>query len=152
MAGTSKITVEVQIACKDQDIPTAARIRNWVKMSLKGLRKRAELTVRIVNKSEGTKLNEYWRNRKGPTNVLAFPAGGQQQMPELLGDIVICAPVVKKEAIQQHKVLTAHWAHMVVHGVLHLLGFEHDEKQTAAIMEAMEIRILHDLGFANPYN
>jgi len=121
-------------------------------MSLKGLRKRAELTVRIVNKSEGTKLNEHWRNRKGPTNVLAFPAGGPQQMPELLGDIVICAPVVKKEAIQQHKVLTAHWAHMVVHGVLHLLGFEHDEKQTAAIMEAMEIRILHDLGFANPYN
>ena len=154
MTGTkqNKITVDVQIACKDLDLPTAARIRNWVMMSLKGLRKHAALTVRIVNRNEGAKLNERWRNKKGPTNVLSFTAGNPVQVSELLGDIVICAPVIKKEALQQRKDLTAHWAHMVVHGVLHLLGFEHEKMKDATIMEAMEIRILHDLGFANPYN
>ena len=146
------ISIDVQFACKDQDLPSATRIRNWVKMSLKGLRKSAELTVRIVNIGEGTKLNERWRNGKGPTNVLAFPANSQAQAPALLGDIVICAPVVRKEALRQSKDLTAHWAHMVVHGVLHLLGFDHDQKRTAAIMESTEIRILRELGYANPYN
>ena len=144
--------VDVQFACEGHDLPTAARIRSWVKMSLKGLRECAELTVRIVGKSEAAELNERWRKGNGPTNVLSFPAGTPEQIPELLGDIVICAPVIKKEALQQHKDLTAHWAHMVVHGVLHLLGFDHDKPKNAKKMEALEIRILQDLGYANPYN
>ena len=144
--------VDVQFACEDDDLPTAARIRSWVKMSLKGLREFAELTVRIVGKSEAAELNERWREGNGPTNVLSFPAGTPEQIPELLGDIVICAPVIKKEALKQHKDLTAHWAHMVVHGVLHLLGFNHDKPNNAKKMEALEIRILQNLGYANPYD
>ena len=144
--------VEVQFACRAGKTPTAAEIKTWVKSTLKGFRKNSELTVRIVDKEEATELNERWRNTSGPTNVLSFPYDentGPAQ--ELLGDIVICAPIVEQEAARQKKKLNAHWAHMVVHGTLHLLGFDHVEEQDAEKMEAMEISILGKLGFSNPY-
>jgi probable rRNA maturation factor len=146
------VRIALQFACRERSTPTAAEIRSWIKTTLRGLRKDAELTVRIVDMKEGSKLNRRWRRRAGPTNVLAFPSQGVPDLaPAFMGDIVICAPVVKREAAQQRKELIAHWAHVVVHGVLHLLGFEHDRKKPAAAMEAMEIRILKKLGFNNPY-
>ena len=112
-----------------------------------------ELTVRIVNEAESSTLNQTYRAKQGPTNVLAFPY--QPEIPELadtlLGDVVICAPVVLREAQQQSKPVNAHWAHLVVHGVLHLLGYDHQQPQQTQIMERLEINILNDLGYPNPY-
>lgn len=144
--------VDVQFACQDGNTPTAAEIRTWVKSTLKDFRKNYELTVRIVDKQEATDLNKRWRNVSGPTNVLSFPYGETTgPARELLGDIVICAPIVEEEAARQKKKPEAHWAHMVVHGTLHLLGFDHVEDQDAEKMEAMEISILGKLGYSNPY-
>lgn len=146
------IRVDVQFAYQDDNTPTAADIKVWVKSTLKNFRKNSELTIRIVDIKEATELNERWRNARGPTNVLSFPCDDNSgQVPDLLGDIVICAPVVIKEASRQKKFLNAHWAHLVVHGTLHLLGFDHIKKQDADKMEAMEISILEKLGFDNPY-
>lgn len=146
------VLVDLQFAYQDKNTPDASEITNWVRSALNNLPKDTELTVRIVDENEATELNEHWRNSKGPTNVLSFPAQDTVDLiPELLGDIVICAPVVEREAIQQKKTLTEHWAHMVIHGALHLLGYDHIEKQDAVIMEAMEIRTLEDLGYKNPY-
>jgi probable rRNA maturation factor len=116
------------------------------------LRENTELTIRIVDEAEIAELNSRYRKKNGVTNVLSFPfdAPAQVDIP-LLGDIVICAPVVRREASEQSKSVVAHWAHMVVHGTLHLLGFDHDEPGKAHEMEAMETRILADLGFDNPY-
>ena len=144
--------VDVQFAYQDENTPSASEIKTWVKSTLKDFRKNSELTVRVVNEKEATELNQRWRNASGPTNVLSFPCDdGSGQVPDLLGDIVICAPVVEKEASRQNKKLNAHWAHMVVHGTLHLLGFDHIKKQDAEKMEATEIAILEKLGFNNPY-
>lgn len=111
-----------------------------------------ELTIRIVDETESGALNEQYRKKKGPTNVLSFPF----EMPEgielsLLGDLVICAPVVKQEAEEQNKNEKAHWAHMVVHGILHLLGYDHINTADAEIMETKETGILKGLGYADPY-
>ena len=146
------IRVDVQFAYQDELTPTAAEIKTWVKSTLKDFRKNSELTVRIVDKKEATELNERWRKATGPTNVLSFPYNDTDgPVPDLLGDIVICAAVVKAEAVRQKKDLNAHWAHMVVHGTLHLLGFDHVVKRDAEKMEATEISILDRLGFSNPY-
>lgn len=146
------ILVDLQFSYRDKNTPAAAEITNWVKSALHKFRNNAELTVRIVDEIEATELNERWRNSKGPTNVLSFPAQDTADLvPELLGDIVICATVVEREAIQQTKSFTEHWAHMVIHGALHLLGYDHLEKQDAIKMEALEIRILAGLGYKNPY-
>ena len=143
--------VDVQYGCRNRDYPSASTIKHWVRTSLQGQRPCAELTVRIVGRAEGAKLNERWRKQQGPTNVLSFPSGATPREPALLGDIIVCAPVVKLEAAQQNKDLSAHWAHMIVHGVLHLLGFDHTRPRDASKMEAQEIRILQDLGYTNPY-
>ena len=110
------------------------------------------LTLRIVDEHEGRELNRLWRERDYATNVLAFPA----QLPEgtginLLGDIVICAPVLEREAAEQGKTIEAHFAHLLIHGILHLRGFDHMSPRQAEIMESREIRLLTDLGFGNPY-
>lgn len=113
-----------------------------------------ELTIRIVDEVEAQQLNETWRQRTGPTNVLSFP----YECPEcienlgLLGDIVICAPLVAREAAEQQKSGHAHWAHLVIHGTLHLLGYDHTDDSQAQAMENLEIRILHNLGYPNPYH
>ena len=146
------IRVDVQYIYEGASIPTRKQIKAWAEAALQDLRKNAEFTVRIVDRQEGTELNERWRQATGPTNVLSFPAEGLEEIaPELLGDIVICAPVIEDEAQQQGKTLDAHWAHMIVHGILHLLSYDHIKKQDAKIMESLEIKILEKIGYKNPY-
>lgn len=146
------ITVNIQYACKQPGIPDRRRIRRWVRAALAGNPLRGELTVRIVDEVEGAELNRHWRRRTGATNVLSFPAARAVGVtPDPLGDIVICAPVVRREAREQGKKSEAHWAHMVIHGTLHLLGFDHEKAADARTMESFEIRLLEKLGFPDPY-
>lgn len=137
--------VHIQRAVPAAGIPSAASLRLWAETA-RG-KKRGEITLRIVDADEGLALNRDWRGRDYATNVLSFP----MQEPDYLGDIVICAEVVAREALEQHKTLRAHWAHMVVHGVLHLMGHDHIADDEAEKMEALERRLLAKLGFTDPY-
>ena len=151
-SSSAGLTVDVQYACARAGLPDRRHIRRWVKATLAGTRSPVELTVRIVDEPEGAELNRRWRRRAGSTNVLSFPAARLGRVaPEPLGDIVICAPVVLREAREQGKKPEAHWAHMVVHGTLHLLGFDHVRAAEARTMEAFEAQVLEGLGFPNPY-
>jgi len=148
--------VDVQYASQEPDLPHRALLTSWVNSTLKSegslLKQNVELTIRIVDESEAKQLNKRWRQCPFPTNVLSFPFECPPGIDiPLLGDIVICAPLVAREAADQHKSLHAHWAHLVIHGTLHLLGYDHISDQEAQIMESLEIQILHDLGYSNPY-
>jgi len=133
-------------------LPQVADFRNWVGTALSGRKEDAQLSIRIVDETESTYLNEHYRHKTGPTNVLSFPAEFSAEIPiSLIGDIVICAPIVIKEAQAQGKNILAHWAHMTIHGTLHLLGFDHNNDKNAEEMESIEIDILKQLGFDNPY-
>ncbi len=138
--------VTVQIATT-APVPGPARIRRWVAAARPG---RAELTVRIVGAREGRSLNRRFRGKDYATNVLAFPYG--RRGDTLSGDVVLCAPVVVREARAQGKKLDAHYAHLTVHGVLHLRGYAHDDPGEAARMERAERRILRRLGYPDPYS
>ncbi len=145
------IKVEVQFADSADDIPSEETFQYWV--SLIESDAEHEVALRIVDEAEMVQLNEQYRKKSGPTNVLSFPA----ELPDgidvpFLGDIIICAPVVAKEAAEQGKSLDSHWAHMVAHGILHLQGFDHIDKAEAEKMESLEIKIMQQLGFANPYD
>lgn len=146
------IELDLQVATDAAGIPDEMAIRRWVGAVLAGRREEAQLTVRIVDEAEITELNRDYRGKDKPTNVLSFPfeAPPGVELP-LLGDIVVCAEVVESEAQQQDKPLEAHWAHMVVHGTLHLLGYDHMTEDEAAEMEGLEIELLAGLGYANPY-
>lgn len=146
------IEVEVQKATVFEPLPPDDCIRTWAGAALQD-RCTAELTVRLVDTAESRALNARYRSKDAPTNVLSFPAEipAEIDLP-LLGDIVICAPLVFEEARSQGKPLQAHWAHLVIHGVLHLLGHDHVEELEAREMEALEIDLLHSLGFHNPYD
>lgn len=145
------IDIAVQFATRKPVVPRAGEIRTWVKAAL-GDHAHAQLTVRIVDEQEGRVLNERWRGKADATNVLSFPCTGLDQIaPELLGDIVICAPVVAREAEEQDKCIAAHWAHMVIHGTLHLLGHDHQKPSQARRMEQLEAELLMKFGFADPY-
>jgi probable rRNA maturation factor len=148
------LLVDIQTACS-QSVPAEEDIRRWIAAALHGraTQEQVEVSVRIVESDEMARLNETYRGKTGATNVLSFPAGLPVELAiPLLGDIVICAPVVSAEAAQQGKTEKAHWAHMAVHGTLHLLGFDHIEEEEAAIMEALESTILNGLSFACPYD
>lgn len=151
------IVVDVQYALNedaadDSAIPVQADFERWVQGALFGERKVAEVSVRVVGAEEGAELNATYRHRSGPTNVLSFTCDSPAEMElPLLGDVVICAPVVAHEAREQGKPATAHWAHMTVHGILHLLGYDHEVLEEADVMEGREVRILAQLGFADPY-
>jgi len=133
-------------------VPGAASLSRWAEAALAGRRSEAELSIRIVGEEEGAALNDTYRHKAGPTNVLSFPAELPAGVPvATLGDLVICAPVVAREAAAQGKLPEAHWAHMVVHGCLHLLGYDHMDDAQAAEMEPLETRILAALGFQDPY-
>lgn len=144
--------VAVQYGTRRPWAPAAPTLRLWADAALAGGRRRAELGIRVVGSAEGRRLNRDFRGKDRPTNVLSFPGPGDAPgSGRFLGDLVVCAPVVAREAREQGKALRAHWAHMVVHGVLHLLGEDHDTPRRAAGMEAREIAILAGLGFGNPY-
>ena len=148
MSVTLDVQYEVEAAPDEDDI------RRWVEAVLAAEKNAAEveLTVRIVGVDEITDLNMRYRHKTGPTNILSFPFESPPGVElNLLGDLVIAAPVVVNEAQQQHKTETAHWAHMVVHGTLHLLGYDHQAVAEAEDMESREIRILQSLGYSNPY-
>lgn len=146
------IILDVQMASSSEDAPDEACIERWVSAVIGSKSGDTELSVRIVDEPEGKALNETYRGASGPTNVLSFPFESDIPKPlPLIGDIVICAPVVTREAQQQNKDINAHWAHMIIHGVLHLLGYDHERDSDAAIMETLETEILQKLGFPHPY-
>jgi probable rRNA maturation factor len=147
------LTVTVQIATRRAGVPHALSFSRWANLAFASAAaprraRPASLSVRVVGAAESRKLNRTWRGKDKPTNVLAFPSG---LLPEVLGDLAICAPVVAREAREQGKPPAAHWAHMVVHGVLHLLGYDHENDRDAAAMEAREAKILAQLGMPHPY-
>ncbi|MDO8894877.1 rRNA maturation RNase YbeY [Nitrosomonas sp.] len=135
----------VQYATNSTDVPTRPQFRRWVKAALT---QEAEIVLRIVDEAEGCELNHQFRNKDYATNVLTFVYDDTQP---LTGDIVLCAPVVSKEAQQQHKNLIAHYAHLTVHGILHLQGYDHIEEAEAVVMEQLETQILARLGYDDPY-
>ena len=139
------LLLNFQLASVESLIPNKNHFKKWVKASL---RVDTEVTIRLVDETEGRSLNLAYRGRDYATNVLTF---WLTEEPHLMGDIVICAPVVAKEASEQNKTLMAHYAHLTVHGVLHLHGYDHENEHQAALMEGLEISILHKLGYANPY-
>jgi len=157
---TPNLDVDIQRACDTINLPTDDDILLWVKSVLcitgkKGTQTHldeAELTIRTVELSESQALNRDYRGKDKPTNVLSFPADIPADIPiALLGDLIICSDIVAQEARDQNKKLQAHWAHMVIHGCLHLLGFDHIDDDEAFEMEALETRLLNTLGFNDPY-
>jgi probable rRNA maturation factor len=148
-----ELALDIQDASDSPSVPTREDFARWAEAALEGRRARAELLVRVVGEEEGAALNRRWRGRQGATNVLSFPFEAPPGVEglDLIGDLVICAPVVEREAAEQGKSAAAHWAHMVVHGVLHLIGYDHPDEAQAAEMEGLETGILGALGFPPPY-
>jgi len=151
---SAELSLSVGYAASRKGVPTSASFRQWVEAALRGAKRRkaTELSIRIVDAKEGRTLNRDYRDKDYATNVLSFPV----ELPPgvklpLIGDLVICAPVVAREAAEQGKQARDHWAHMTVHGVLHLLGYDHIEDDEAEAMEALETRILAGLGIDDPY-
>ena len=133
-------------------VPARADFERWAAAAVAGLRNAAELSIRVVAEAEMAALNSHYRHKAGPTNILSFPLDLPAGVPvTALGDLVICAPVVAREAAEQGKAPAAHWAHMVVHGCLHLLGYDHMDESQAVKMEPLETAILVGLGFPDPY-
>lgn len=149
----AELELDLQLALKDSaGVPDQAAFSRWALAAMGGLAGPQQMTIRIVDEAESAALNEAYRHKQGPTNVLSFAAEVPAEVDEpLLGDLVICAPVVAREAAEQNKSDVAHWAHMVVHGCLHLQGYDHLEEQQAREMEGLETRIMAELGFADPY-
>ena len=145
------ISIHIQRACTSEESPDEASIRHWVTAALRTT-DALELSIRIVDEQESAQLNRQYRENPGPTNVLSFPFDAVVPEPlPILGDLVICAPVVVQEATQQNKSINAHWAHMIIHGVLHLLGYDHSNEKDSEIMESLETEILLGLDFPEPY-
>ncbi len=147
------VTLDLQIASTAPHLPSYEQLLTWCQTALQQRTATSELTIRIVDLAEGLALNSQWRGKDYATNVLSFPADipeGLLDIP-LLGDLVICAPVVAQEANEQHKSLEAHWAHLVLHGCLHLLGFDHIEDDEAEEMESLEQQMMAELGHPDPY-
>lgn len=149
----ARIELDLQLATEARALPSQQQLLDWCTLALRQRSADSELTIRIVDEAEGRELNNEWRGKDYATNVLSFPA----EVPEglldipLLGDLVICAQVVEREAIEQGKPPLAHWAHLVIHGCLHLLGYDHIEDEEAEEMEALETQLLAELGHPDPY-
>lgn len=152
-----RVLVDVFQACDDNTTPAADAVRNWIALAANaaGHSSDVEVSVRIVDADESRALNREYRGKDKPTNVLSFPAGRIEGLPDdvpvQLGDIVVCASVVGEEAIEQDKAVADHWAHMLVHGTLHLMGYDHETDAEAAEMEALETQILMKSGLKDPY-
>jgi probable rRNA maturation factor len=149
------LQLDVQIAVeKENNLPTEEQLNLWVRAALvrRTDHEEPELTIRIADEAESQELNNDYRGKDKPTNVLSFPFEAPAHVPiPLLGDLIICKQVVEREAIEQGKTLTSHWAHMTVHGCLHLLGYDHIEDEEAEEMEAIERTVMNELGFEDPY-
>lgn len=147
-------SIIIQLAAKKSLAPKSSLLRKWAREALNRKIASAEVTIRIVENEEMRHLNATYRQKNGLTNVLSFPFSMPLNIEldiPILGDIVICAEVVNREADEQQKSQESHWAHMVVHGVFHLLGYDHETDEEAAIMESLEAEIMQSLGFSNPY-
>lgn len=142
----------IQYAVDRRGVPAAASFRRWITASLDLVGRTGDLTLRVVGAEESAAFNLTYRNKSGPTNILSFPFEPPPGwVGNYLGDLVLCAPVVAHEAEMQAKPLRAHWAHLSVHGSLHLLGYDHQTADDAHQMETLEIQILKELGFDDPY-
>jgi|SRR5450830_95384 len=140
-----KLSITTQYASQQTNLPTQNQFRKWAKAAI---RVDTEVTIRLVDEAEGRTLNKTYRGKDYATNVLTFPL---TEEPHLMGDIIICAPVVAAEALAQNKPLEAHYAHLTVHGTLHLHGYDHEIEAQAELMESLETAIVSKLGYANPY-
>jgi len=153
------VVVDVQFACDDADVPEESDIHSWIATAIeqsgRSPGENVEVAVRVVDADEIRTLNRLYRDQDKATNVLSFPAADIDGLPadasRLLGDVVVCAPVVTDEASEQGKTLQNHWAHMLVHGTLHLLGFDHENDVEATAMESLETRILASKSVTDPY-
>lgn len=146
------IHVAIQKESNTDFIPQDDQFVQWTNAALTKELTDAEVTIRIVDEKEARDLNKQWRGKDYATNVLSFPIDVEiADGTTLLGDIVICAPIVKQETEEQNKMIEAHWAHLVIHGILHLQGLDHENDAEANIMETKEISILSQFGYANPY-
>lgn len=143
----SEILIQRRVAAAG--VPAASTLRQWATHALGAVA--GDVTVRIVDVAESQDLNRRYRGKDKPTNVLSFPYDAEGMDVPILGDLVICAEVVAREAVEQGKEARAHWAHMVVHGCLHLLGYDHENERDAVEMESRETRLLAELGFGDPY-
>ena len=149
------IELDLQIA-SDGQAPSLEQLQQWCALALRQRSADSELTIRLVDESEGRELNNTWRHKDYATNVLSFPAELPEGLPKgvklpLLGDLVLCAPVIAREAREQGKPLPAHYAHLTVHGTLHLLGWDHEDAREAEAMEQLEREILASMGLPDPY-
>lgn len=145
--------IDVEVNSSSTQIPSVEKIERWVTTALHSDElNEAEVSIYIVDEQESQELNFQYRGKNKPTNVLSFPADIPDEVGvPLLGDLVVCAPVVESEAREQGKTLEAHWAHMLVHGTLHLLGYDHIDNDEAEVMEALETRLVTQLNFPAPY-
>ncbi|NRN28901.1 rRNA maturation RNase YbeY [Photorhabdus heterorhabditis] len=149
----SSVILDLQIACENlQDLPEETLFQRWLDGVLPQFQSESEVTIRIVDEAESHDLNLTYRGKDKPTNVLSFPFESPPTVAlPLLGDLIICRQVVEKEAEEQQKTVEEHWAHMVVHGCLHLLGYDHIEDDEAEEMESLETEIMQKLGYSDPY-
>jgi probable rRNA maturation factor len=150
--GPIQCDVSVSYGISRKGVPSSRSFKRWAEAACQDRIKRADIAIRVVDEKEGRALNKHYRGKDYATNVLSFPA----ELPEgvtlpLLGDLVICVPVVAREAQEQHKAIAAHYAHLTIHGVLHLLGLDHNNDNEALVMEAIEREILADMGYPDPY-
>ena len=153
-AGMSAAMLELDLQLATQaTVPSEAQFRHWCELALRQRTADSELTIRLVDEPEARELNNTWRHKDYATNVLSFPADVPDEFLDipLLGDLVICVAVVSREATEQGKILDAHWAHLVIHGCLHLLGYDHIDDAEAEEMEALERTLLEELGYPDPY-
>lgn len=165
MKGTIDVNVDLVNASTESQVPSVRDFQSWAESALTAISAggesanpvTAELSIRVIDKTESAELNAHYRHKQGPTNILSFPGSFthginmQESGFSLLGDLAICAPLVRQEAEAQDKTAKAHWAHLTVHGILHLKGYDHEEQDAAKEMEALEISILDSLGYRNPY-
>lgn len=146
-----KITLQNKIK-KSIPVPSHYYFQQWVNTALASAKQKYQITIRLVDEKESAQLNQTYRHKTGPTNILSFPFDPPAAIKtNILGDLVICVPVLLREAAEQQKLLLAHWAHLVIHGTLHLLGYDHIKTKDAKVMENLEIKLLKKLGFPDPY-
>ena len=145
-------TLDIQIASQSKQLPSTQQFQQWVDTVLSDQSQHSEIVIRLIDEAEMISFNQQYRHKTGSTNILSFPFDAPEPIEsDLLGDLLICPAVIEIEAQQQHKQLTHHWAHIVIHGLLHLLGYDHINDTDATEMESLEIKLLQKITINNPY-